>query len=105
MLRRYTDGNCTSRGTVGMFFFFQAEDGIRDYKVTGVQTCALPISTTRRTTRREPARELGDGARALARRPPLEPAGRDAREARAPDGARGGAGGRKIGRASWRGRV
>src|SRR2546426_4901694 len=26
------------------FFFFQAEDGIRDYKVTGVQTCALPIS-------------------------------------------------------------
>src|SRR5256885_9309680 len=36
-------------GTVGrtvwyaVFFFFQAEDGIRDYKVTGVQTCALPI--------------------------------------------------------------
>src|SRR5205807_6164633 len=29
------------------FFFFQAEDGIRDYKVTGVQTCALPISTAR----------------------------------------------------------
>src|SRR5256885_14057183 len=26
------------------FFFFQAEDGIRDYKVTGVQTCALTIS-------------------------------------------------------------
>src|SRR5256885_8426202 len=26
-------------------FFFQAEDGIRDYKVTGVQTCALPIWT------------------------------------------------------------
>src|SRR5688500_20178339 len=25
-------------------YFFQAEDGIRDYKVTGVQTCALPIS-------------------------------------------------------------
>src|SRR5205807_7763865 len=24
-------------------FFFQAEDGIRDYKVTGVQTCAIPI--------------------------------------------------------------
>src|SRR5262249_58933210 len=29
-------------------FFFQAEDGIRDWSVTGVQTCALPIS--RRTT-------------------------------------------------------
>src|SRR5256886_12262121 len=26
-----------------MFFFFQAEDGIRDLTVTGVQTCALPI--------------------------------------------------------------
>src|SRR2546426_10909401 len=29
---------------LAIFFFFQAEDGIRDYKVTGVQTCALPIS-------------------------------------------------------------
>src|SRR5204862_5900492 len=27
------------------FFFFQAEDGIRDLYVTGVQTCALPISS------------------------------------------------------------
>src|SRR5438046_10072173 len=27
-----------------LFFFFQAEDGIRDWSVTGVQTCALPIS-------------------------------------------------------------
>src|SRR5256885_6009511 len=47
------------------FFFFQAEDGIRDYKVTGVQTCALPISgtgsacsTTRRVRRRR-GRSLG----------------------------------------------
>src|SRR6266540_5570397 len=29
-----------------VFFFFQAEDGIRDRDVTGVQTCALPISFT-----------------------------------------------------------
>src|SRR2546427_4166650 len=29
------------------FFFFQAEDGIRDLTVTGVQTCALPISGAR----------------------------------------------------------
>src|SRR2546427_1998924 len=29
---------------VFFFFFFQAEDGIRDLTVTGVQTCALPIS-------------------------------------------------------------
>src|SRR5215203_2802722 len=43
-----------ARGTVDLdldvevvgFFFFQAEDGIRDIGVTGVQTCALPISTT-----------------------------------------------------------
>src|SRR5690606_40987021 len=32
------DGRCL------FFFFFQAEDGIRDFHVTGVQTCALPIS-------------------------------------------------------------
>src|SRR5205085_9482728 len=32
-----------------LFFFFQAEDGIRDLTVTGVQTCALPISPKRRT--------------------------------------------------------
>src|SRR5260370_29225886 len=34
-------------GAVSCFFFFQAEDGIRDSSVTGVQTCALPISTAR----------------------------------------------------------
>src|SRR5207249_9251414 len=41
------------------FFFFQAEDGIRDRNVTGVQTCALPISGTRppgRTRTRSPTR-------------------------------------------------
>src|SRR2546430_3418805 len=31
-----------------VFFFFQAEDGIRDLTVTGVQTCALPICTIER---------------------------------------------------------
>src|SRR3989449_716934 len=31
-------------GSILFFFFFQAEDGIRDVAVTGVQTCALPIS-------------------------------------------------------------
>src|SRR5699024_11580206 len=31
---------------VFVLFFFQAEDGIRDRNVTGVQTCALPISAT-----------------------------------------------------------
>src|SRR5690606_40245363 len=33
---------------VFFLFFFQAEDGIRDFHVTGVQTCALPISGCRR---------------------------------------------------------
>src|SRR2546422_9605177 len=33
------------------FFFFQAEDGIRDVAVTGVQTCALPISRPGRSSR------------------------------------------------------
>src|SRR6266487_6316206 len=32
-----------SSSLLGSFFFFQAEDGIRDGRVTGVQTCALPI--------------------------------------------------------------
>src|SRR5207253_6389046 len=34
------------------FFFFQAEDGIRDGHVTGVQTCALPISNASECTSR-----------------------------------------------------
>src|SRR5438445_11625675 len=36
---------CSS--SYGSVFFFQAEDGIRDIGVTGVQTCALPISQSR----------------------------------------------------------
>src|SRR3989449_2794752 len=35
---------CVQSGVFSNFFFFQAEDGIRDVAVTGVQTCALPIS-------------------------------------------------------------
>src|SRR5699024_11648860 len=34
-------------GDFSSYFFFQAEDGIRDRNVTGVQTCALPISCIR----------------------------------------------------------
>src|SRR5688500_20171420 len=47
-----------------MFFFFQEEDGIRDYKVTGVQTCALPISAARARHRHHGARLLRSGAEA-----------------------------------------
>src|SRR5690606_41072480 len=36
--------NISKVGVILVLFFFQAEDGIRDFHVTGVQTCALPIS-------------------------------------------------------------
>src|SRR6266542_3676999 len=61
------------------FFFFQAEDGIRDATVTGVQTCALPISRTWREGRpngllRWPPRpgitDGSGGQRAAVRTPP-----------------------------------
>src|SRR5262249_59792563 len=46
-----TGGGGGGRGGVGRVgrggFFFQAEDGIRDWSVTGVQTCAIPISPPR----------------------------------------------------------
>src|SRR2546430_3909491 len=51
-------------------FFFQAEDGIRDLTVTGVQTCALPISQPefRRRAALRPARRPGrDPDRRVAR--------------------------------------
>src|SRR6266511_5837249 len=38
------------------FFFFQAEDGIRDFHVTRVQTCALPIWRTRASRDPKPPR-------------------------------------------------
>src|SRR6266496_6298551 len=40
------------------FFFFHAEDGIRDLYVTGVQTCALPICRRRAARTAAPARAL-----------------------------------------------
>src|SRR2546430_6019225 len=46
------------------FFFFQAEDGIRDLTVTGVQTCALPISAIRELMRF--AARTGEVASALS---------------------------------------
>src|SRR2546430_135672 len=38
-----TPDNASKSAAVALAFFFQAEDGIRDLTVTGVQTCALPI--------------------------------------------------------------
>src|SRR2546430_16707697 len=45
------------------FFFFQAEDGIRDLTVTGVQTCALPISVTVHVVPGDPRPELAQRLR------------------------------------------
>src|SRR5207248_5670907 len=53
-------------------FFFQAEDGIRDRTVTGVQTCALPICSSRRGPAADRARSRPGGC--LSRAPPLPPA-------------------------------
>src|SRR5207248_3458186 len=50
------------------FFFFQAEDGIRDRTVTGVQTCALPISPDRRAAAALPAPGAGRQAEGHRRR-------------------------------------
>src|SRR3989449_5813083 len=53
---------------IPFFFFFQAEDGIRDVAVTGVQTCALPIYPLRgRSERHPPTGIVGDGDAALGR--------------------------------------
>src|SRR2546430_4049832 len=52
--------------SVSCFFFFQAEDGIRDLTVTGVQTCALPICDVAATKLRlHLAKRLEVGAHAL----------------------------------------
>src|SRR5438093_12945078 len=62
------------------FFFFQAEDGIRDWSVTGVQTCALPISHRGPGRHRQPAVRLrvrGDRSGGAA-----DPARRSGRRAR-----------------------
>src|SRR2546429_7164376 len=64
------------------FFFFQAEDGIRDVAVTGVQTCALPISSRMlRINKPAPTRATRDSAisettsrlRSLFRPQPIDP--------------------------------
>src|SRR5207245_8698767 len=55
------------------FFFFQAEDGIRDATVTGVQTCALPISTEARPCCGQTPRSRPRRPRPARRRPPAAP--------------------------------
>src|SRR5207302_7239023 len=76
-----------TQAPIGCFFFFQAEDGIRVFHVTGVQTCALPISITAAS----PPRELS---------PSVPPVSQRRASTRAPDRRR-----IEIGRASCRERV
>src|SRR5688572_31294087 len=89
-----------------LFFFFQAEDGIRDLTVTGVQTCALPISPPAAAPRHPPSA----GARGPAHAPPPRPRAAPAPPA-SPRRAAGRSSppasrrGRQIGRASCRERV
>src|SRR5437868_8876267 len=88
------------------FFFFQAEDGIRDRNVTGVQTCALPISGKRLAA---VARVAGDRRRVASQRV-LRPDG-NGKECVVPGGVEHGVGpgqavtALEIGRASCRERV
>src|SRR2546430_3711210 len=64
---------CTSRRASELIFFFQAEDGIRDLTVTGVQTCALPIFIKSELLSNTVAvgNRLIDGLNELAARQPL----------------------------------
>src|SRR5256885_2729700 len=94
------------RSSRDFVFFFQAEDGIRDYKVTGVQTCALPICRAvvgaELLARERAARLVEARFVEVAERDPrpghLFPRGAAAVGERAPEY-------RQIGRASCRGRV
>src|SRR5256885_12739462 len=89
----------SSKNRCQYLFFFQAEDGIRDYKVTGVQTCALPIS-------RALARSLGGDAARL-RRPRGANRSVDGHAASRPAARHRGAGARRhlVGRVPARGQI
>src|SRR5947209_17754116 len=85
-----------------MLFFFQAEDGIRDIGVTGVQTCALPI-LRRRSVMKRNFSTGADASLDISRKPmtPLAPVtGKTNRRPPLASGLTG-----KIGRASCRERV
>src|SRR5256886_11302257 len=63
------------------FFFFQAEDGIRDLTVTGVQTCALPISGANEGPCQAPASAAAIRASSPGQRSAFEPVRRTRAEA------------------------
>src|SRR5256886_11559912 len=91
-----------------LFLFFQAEDGIRDLTVTGVQTCALPIWLVERS--RDPDRGYPGGRAGAACALALQPGqrhhyGEVLGRRRSADGDRRVPGAGQIGRASCRERV
>src|SRR5258706_3702465 len=89
-----------------VFFFFQAEDGIRYWSVTGVQTCALPIFEHLAEPDVHEARKRLKEARALLRLvAPALGGGARAEVMALRDAARQLSAAREIGRASCRGRV
>src|SRR5260221_1607564 len=59
-------------GCLYFFFFFQAEDGIRDHCVTGVQTCALPIFFGKPLIRNDGRIVIGRRLRLTSRWNPVE---------------------------------
>src|SRR5437762_8132580 len=90
------------------FFFFQAEDGIRDTSVTGVQTCALPICPSclrgrGPAPRESPSRSPCGSGRSRGSSRSSHPSRRST--GRRTDAACRRPGGRQIGRASCRERV
>src|SRR5256885_6757588 len=108
MWLRYESWGCGGRFSTAVFcvflFFFQAEDGIRDYKVTGVQTCALPICERRPAGGRLPlADHARDPGRLRRRKAGWDPRLLVAGDASEPRPAAAAAG--QIGRASCRERV
>src|SRR5207245_5332405 len=90
-----------------VFFFFQAEDGIRDATVTGVQTCALPISLAEeRFFKRQNHGELIHRRETTdALRSPRPHLRRDVIQHGNAGGSGGSGGTEEIGRASCRERV
>src|SRR5438874_8964874 len=78
-----------------LFFFFQAEDGIRDLYVTGVQTCALPILSGRGADTQPPGRGARGCARARRARASTA-AAQLSHRGRRNDGDRAGAGTRRT---------
>src|SRR2546430_12491981 len=93
---------CLSRA---LFFFFQAEDGIRYLTVTGVQTCALPISVGAEVQRGRARLEVGGRLEALDQRARAADVRLDQRGKADLSSGLPQRGDAEIGRASCRGRV